>query len=119
MAVEQRSSRDASERRLHSRSGIDMTRDIRERLELFIGGVEVNRLALNMDQVEQYSPPPNPARESDTRFAGYVNLYGDESWELDALEPAVIAALVNDAILNLRDDDLWNEAQQLYQRDFL
>ena len=63
-----------------------------------------------MDQVEQYSPPPNPARESDTRFAGYVNLYGDESWELDALEPAVIAALVNDAILNLRDDDLWNEA---------
>ncbi len=41
----------------HDPSGRDMTRDITDRLELFMGGLEVKRLALNMDQVEQYNPP--------------------------------------------------------------
>jgi hypothetical protein len=105
----------------HDPSGIDMTRDIRERLKLFMGGVEVKRLALNMDQVEQYNPPPNPARESDTRFAGYLQVYGDQSWELDALEPAVIVALVEDAILSVRDETLWQQAleEEQEQKDRL
>lgn len=51
-----------------------------------------------MEQINQYNPPPNPAKTTDARYAGYVDLYGDESWELDALEPNVIVALVRDAI---------------------
>ena len=65
----------------HDPSGIDMTRDINDRQELFIGGVTVKRIALNMDQVEKYSPPPNPAKISDSRFNDYANKFGDESWE--------------------------------------
>lgn len=96
----------------HDPSGIDMSRDIEDRLGLFMGedssSVTINRLALNWDQVEQYSPPPNPAKATDARFISYQRQFGDESWELDALEPSVIDALIGDQILDLRDDDLWD-----------
>lgn len=85
----------------HDPSGIDMTRDIEERLMMFTeGNVEVRRLALNMDQVEQYGPPPNPAKLSDARARAYVEQYGSQSWELDALEPRVIGDLVEIAAEN-------------------
>lgn len=51
----------------HDPSGIDMTRDIKDRLDLFGASgachIDLRRLALNMDQVEQYSPPPNLSLE--------------------------------------------------------
>lgn len=94
----------------HDPSGIDMTRDIRDRLSLFgASGVHVHRMALNFDQVEQYNPPPNPAKETDARFAGYQALHGDESWELDALEPSVLAGLVENEVEDLIDRPLWRE----------
>lgn len=89
----------------HDPSGIDMTRDHEDRLSLFMGGVQVERLALNFSQVLQYNPPPNPAKDSDSRIAGYRELYGDDSWELDALEPQVISDLIEHAVLHYRDED--------------
>lgn len=97
----------------HDPSGIDMTRDVRERVEMFSRTdtlIRVERLALNMNQVEQYNPPENPAKQTDSRTQGYINLYGESSWELDALEPSVLAALLSTAILSVRDQQLWEEA---------
>lgn len=95
----------------HDPSGIDMTRDNTDRLSMFAGvPIQVVRLALNMDQVQQYAPPPNPAKSSDSRFADYQEKYGDESWELDALDPAVIQQLIEKNVLMLRDKKLWDEA---------
>lgn len=91
----------------HDPSGIDMTRDIMGRLETFLGDVEVQRLALNMDQVEEHQPPPNPAKITDSRSDSYIEQFGEESWELDALEPQVIVGLVRSAIVELRDEALW------------
>ena len=54
----------------HDPSGVDMTRDIFDRLQTFMGGAEVKRLALNWDQVEMYNPPPNPAKLTDSRANG-------------------------------------------------
>lgn len=95
----------------HDPSGKDMTRDITDRLSEFSGGeIEVKRLALNMSQVEEYSPPPNPAKITDSRAEKYIEEFGNESWELDALEPAVIAQLIRDAVDEVRDKKLWREA---------
>jgi hypothetical protein len=95
----------------HDPSGIDMTRDIRSRLEEFSGDdVELRRLALNMPQVQQYNPPPNPAKITDSRAKGYIEEHGDESWELDALEPQVIANLIRNEIQGVLDQDKWDEA---------
>lgn len=97
----------------HDPSGLDMTRDNDERLALFAGAediVEIRRLALNMDQVRQYRPPPNPAKETDSRFADYIKRHGDQSWELDALDPTVIDRLIRTQIDELIDGDAWKAA---------
>jgi hypothetical protein len=96
----------------HDPSGIDMTRDVEERLEMFAGNnaVEVDRLALNWDQIEQWQPPENPAKETDARFAQYQARYGESSWELDAIEPRELADLVRNAVFERLDQDAWVEA---------
>lgn len=106
----------------HDPSGIDMTRDILDRLTLFLGyDLQVNRIALNMDQVQQYNPPPNPAKTTDSRYLSYVTIHGNESWELDALEPQVLAALIRQAIEALRDEDIYEgvTAQEVEQKAML
>lgn len=95
----------------HDPSGIDMTRDITERLTMFTGvPVIVQRLALNMRQIEQYNPPPFHAKLSDARAAGYIEQYGRDSWELDALDPNVIKGLIEDNVAMIRDESAWSEA---------
>ena len=94
----------------HDPSGIDMTRDNTERLALFAGfRVSVVRIALNYDQVLRYAPPPNPAKMSDSRAESYVRQYGDESWELDALDPRVMQDLIEEHVLRMRDEQAWSE----------
>jgi hypothetical protein len=95
----------------HDPSGKDMSRDIVDRLEMFTRGeMRFERLALNMDQVEKYDPPPNPAKITDSRAQGYIAEFGDESWELDALEPSVLEGLVREAITGILDEDLMADA---------
>lgn len=96
----------------HDPSGMDMTRDVGERVNMFsgIGHVEVRRLALNMDQIDLYSPPPNPAKDTDARFANYEIEFGDSSWELDALDPDVIAGLIETELDDVIDLPAWTES---------
>lgn len=98
----------------HDPSGIDMTRDIQERLREFgrTQTIDIRRIALNMDQVQQYDPPPNPAKVTDSRFESYRQEHGEESWELDALEPSVIDALIQDEIATLIDQEAWDEVME-------
>lgn len=97
----------------HDPSGLDMTRDLAERLSMFAGRrVEVRRLALNMDQIERYDPPPNPAKDTDARFEGYQDEFGDSSWELDALDPDVISDLIRDELTGMTDTARWSAAER-------
>lgn len=96
----------------HDPSGIDMTRDIEDRLQMYsrMSWVVIDRLALNWDQVEAWQPPENPAKETDARFHAYVEKFGFYSWELDAVEPIQLATLVREAVARWRDEDLWQAA---------
>ncbi len=100
----------------HDPSGIDMSRDIEDRIRLFMGGREghfqIKRIALNMDQVEEYAPPPNPAKLTDSRAQGYIAEHGDESWELDALEPRAIVALIRDEVEAVLDSERWQAIEK-------
>lgn len=113
----------------HDPSGIDMSRDIDERIFTFMANdyyrlndvstdaavewaqewFSLDRVALNWDQVQQYQPPPNPAKLTDSRGRGYVQEYGHESWELDALEPSVIGDLINNAVAGVMIMNEWEK----------
>jgi len=95
----------------HDPSGLDMTRDLRDRISMFAETEEVElvRVALNMDQINERKPPPNPAKTTDSRFADYQRMYGEESWELDALPPSYLVELVQEKIDAYRDAKAWNK----------
>lgn len=94
----------------HDPSGIDMTRDIKERLELFAETeIDVRRIALNMNQIEDLNPPPNPAKVTDSRFKAYQDEYGSLSWELDAISPERLVELIGQEIENVLDRPKWKE----------
>lgn len=117
----------------HDPSGIDMTRDLDDRLTMFVSehvawseiygapdnepAIKVERLALNMDQVEQYNPPPNPAKLTDSRSTDYIARFGSSSWELDALEPTVISTLIQGAIDRYKDANAWDVAAAREDRE--
>ncbi len=91
----------------HDPSGEDMVRDIHERLTEFgVMDLETRKLALNMPQIKQWSPPPNPAKITDSRAKAYIEKYGEESWELDALPPRELTRLIEAAFRTVVDMNL-------------
>jgi hypothetical protein len=111
----------------HDPSGIDMSRDNEERTRLFMsdpdGGdsqsdeLVFERLALSMKQIEAYKPPPNPAKMSDIRYKKYVaEQKTTSSWELDALNPEVIAGLVRQAVLKYQQKERWEQSGKEEER---
>lgn len=101
----------------HDPSGMDMTRDNRDRLSEFAcTPIMVQRLALNYTQIEQYNPPENFAKTTDVRidnYQAYMESIGADptvSWELDALDPRVIRDLIQDAVDRVRDEKKWELA---------
>lgn len=102
----------------HDPSGIDMTRDLKERLELFAdGNVRLLRIALTMDQIEEQSPPPNPAKSTDSRFRAYRKEFGVESWELDALQPQYLNDLVLEHIQEYVEQSVWDKRATVVERE--
>lgn len=95
----------------HDPSGLDMIRDIQARLDemlvTFYGigdfTLEVAPLALTTEQVNEYNPPPNPAKFSDPRAGWYMENFGTTSWEVDALEPRVLNSLITEGITSRLD----------------
>lgn len=99
----------------HDPSGEDMVRDIEDRLvEFGVRQIDVKKIALTMPQVEEYDPPPNPAKTTDSRFEKYAEKHGDESWEVDALPPNVLAQLIRDELDEVVDRD---EMDKIIQRE--
>ena len=83
----------------HDPSGLDMTRDIRDRLnDTFGAPVSVERIALTMPQVEEIQPPPNPAKVTDSRYDAYVSEYGPTCWEMDAIDPRRLTQIIQMAV---------------------
>jgi len=108
-------------------SGEDMVRDIRTRLDEYMNDglnviekgddielerahedsieLSVQKLALTMEQVKKYDPPPNPAKLSDSRAAKFVAKHGYSSWEVDALPPRVLRSVIESKLDSLIDRD--------------
>ena len=99
----------------HDPSGINMPLVAAPDLTMYAGAeVEVVRLSLNLDQVQELNLPPNFAKETDKRFSAYVREFGtQECWELDALEPTMIDQLLREAIEDRVDAKKWRAESPL------
>ena len=94
-------------------SGIDIERDLDDRLTKYdAGDFKVRRVALTKDQIEQYSLPPMPVKRSDARSEGFMESYGDQSVELDALDPNTLKFMVAQSIAGNIDLDLWRKKEE-------
>jgi len=98
----------------HDPSGLDMIRDIEDRMKEMLErdgyehDIRVKPIALTMEQIKQYNPPPNPAKLTDSRAQEYISIHGRQSWELDALPPEVLNELLTTHIEQEIDLDLFN-----------
>ena len=101
----------------HDPSGLDMDRDIQERLEEFEVELEVIRIGLTMEQIKGYNPPPNPAKTTDPRSTGYIEKFGEVSWEVDALSPEVLQELITSSILEYLNTKKYEQVKKKEQKD--
>lgn len=82
-------------------SGEDIGRDFITRAGCFD---EVERIALNAEQIDEYDLPPLPGKETDSRAAGFVAKHGRlVQVELDALPPDELGRLYLAAL-----DPIWD-----------
>jgi len=100
----------------HDPSGLNMIEDMEKRLTEFLEDgreyIEPNfkiiHVALTKEQIKKYNLPPNPAKMSDTRSKKYIEEHGSISWEVDAMKPQIMRAIVEKEILNHIDVDKYN-----------
>jgi hypothetical protein len=71
-------------------SGEDMFRSLQERLAFFGCCPTLKKCALTADDIIRYNLPPDFAKKTDTRAAGFIAAHGDVSVELDALPASVL-----------------------------
>ena len=98
-------------------SGEDMVRDISDRLFEFGADVKIVKIALTWEQVQQYSPPPNPVKVKDSRARAFIDRYGASSWEVDALPPQVLEELIRAHFAAILDREAMDEVIEQEEKD--
>lgn len=79
---------------------------------LNIPPIRFERIALLMDQIKRYKPPPFPAKTTSSRFESYYREHGiKDAWELDALRPDVLDHLIRTNVENYWDAGLHRQWQ--------
>ena len=107
----------------HDPSGFDMTRDLQSRFEKYSEledldlDITIERVALTFDHVQRYSLAPNPTKREDPRSPQYLEEFGNQCWELDAIEPDELQALVLRTITNHIDAQTWNQTLEQQRRE--
>ena len=84
-------------------SGQDMVRSLEERLGFFGCWPTIEKIAITLEDIDYYDLPPNPAKRTDSRAAGFVAQHGDNCVELDALPPDILQERIIESVEGLMD----------------
>jgi len=92
-------------------SGMHMSeKDLPQRLgEYGANAFEFRRIALIVDDLDDL--PSFEAKESDSRYRWYVEMFGEEAWELDAMNPNVLRERVADNLREYIDAESWEQCK--------
>lgn len=91
-------------------TGLDIARAIEARLKDSNSDLQFYRIALTLDQINEYSLPPIPTKVRDSRRDKFIAEYGDMAVELDALNPNVLRNLIESSIKNYLDSKLYEQS---------
>ena len=91
-----------------------MTESTDEKVSLFARReIEFRRIALTLEQIAEYNPPANFVKETDSRTEWYVEKFNTtDCWELDALRPPVVDALIRSHVDPLIDQAAWAKTME-------
>lgn len=95
----------------HDPSGIDIERDILDRVGDFSGGLalfDIKRLAIHAADIQRFNLPTQKVKTKDRRHGGFLQHHGDKCVELDALPPNELRRRVREAIEVLIDREPWD-----------
>ena len=71
--------------------------------------IEPIKVALTADQVQEFElPPAMKAKTDSTNYQRFTDKHGDDVWELEALPPATLQQLLQDAIDRVIDVEAFN-----------
>jgi hypothetical protein len=97
-------------------SGLCMSeKDLPERLERYGANVDLRRIALIAGDIEYGGLPSFPAdtKSKDTRYRWFVENYGADCWELDAMPPPDLRQRVREEIIDLIDMATWEHCKKV------
>ena len=95
-------------------SGMHMSEvDLPERLERYGAEIEVRRVALTDDDTEGLPSFPASSKSKDGRHGWFVENYGGDCWEVDAMSPNDLRERVAEEIEDLLDLDAWEHAKTI------
>jgi hypothetical protein len=94
-------------------SGLCMSeQDLPERLSRYDGEhVVLKRIALTRDQLAGLPSFPAADKKKDKRYKWFVKNFGNQCWEVDALDPNALRACVEDKILEHIEPVAWKRCK--------
>ena len=95
-------------------SGFDLERDVREKLTRYCSrDFHWERLGVNADDFAAFDLIPLAPKKSDRRYKAFVERYGSQCAELDALPPTEIRSRIRQAIEQHISHDEWERLQEV------
>ena len=107
----------------HDPDGIEIPRAAERRINeiaevdgINLPPIRFERVALTLDQIAEHNPPPFPVKLTSSRAQGYIDEFGiDDSWELDALDPRTLTALIEASVERHFDAEVWRRNRDLVE----
>jgi hypothetical protein len=103
----------------HDPSGLKMLEDLAKRQKTLSNGarLDIVPVALTLEQVREHNLLPNKTKKGDSNTPAYIAKYGDESWEVDALDPKYLKQALEAAILKYIDIPKMNAIIEREKKD--
>jgi hypothetical protein len=100
-------------------SGMCMSEhDLPKRFEKYDGDhIELKRIALRREHLDSLPSFPATDKKKDKRYTWFVRNFGDQCWELDALDPNDLRDLVDEAIKSEIEPVAWHRCTVLEEAE--
>lgn len=77
------------------------------------------RVAILQEDIEEYSLPPNPAKKTDPRYRRFVQKYGKQAVELDALPLGILRSRITNCITRHLNMAEWRRLKVVEEQERL